>query len=253
MTVPERPAGRDFTARRHARPARRRYAKVAAGFAALVAATLGAHVVGTRLGASRSKTVLSSSPVTPATAPAGAPSSAGKGSAAPLAPNGTFVTPAGVTMTVASFRGAPTMVWFVIGGCASCEASIPAVVAHFGQIAGDGVRVVTLGMYGAFPGGEAGAGQVVSFGRAAAGGSVMRPGWTWGMASEALSLAYDPSGTPDTYVLIGPGGHIRYRNSIPDSTMPQLLAAAAALTGHSQATPPTRTEATSATTQATLP
>ncbi|MDA8074611.1 MAG: hypothetical protein M0Z40_05145 [Actinomycetota bacterium] len=49
------------------------------------------------------------------------------------------------------------------------------------------------------------------------------------MASKTLSLAYDPAGIPDTYVLVGPGGHIRYRNSIPDSTMHQLLAASARL------------------------
>ncbi len=46
------------------------------------------------------------------------------------------------------------------------------------------------------------------------------------MASESLSLAYDPSGTPDVYVLIGPNGHIRYRNSVPYSTMGSLIAAA---------------------------
>ncbi len=254
MSVAEPPAGREPVNGSETRPGRRRYAKLAAVLAVLGAATLGAHVLGARLGASKSKTAVSTSGATPAAAPAGALPSAGKGSTAPLAPNGTFVTPAGITETVASFRGEPTMVWFVIGGCASCEASIPAVAGHLGQVTGDGVRVVTLGLYGAFPGGEAGAGQLVSFGRAAAGGSVKRPGWTWGMASESLSVAYDPTGTPDVYILIGPRGHIRYRNSVPASTMPQLLAAISALGGHSQTTVPTRTEATSAaSTEATLP
>ena len=46
------------------------------------------------------------------------------------------------------------------------------------------------------------------------------------MASKALSLAYDPSGVPDLYVLIGRGGHVRYMNTAPVSTMAKLLAQA---------------------------
>jgi len=149
-----------------------------------------------------------------------------------MAPNGTFTTPSGTSTTIASLRGKPTMVWFVAGGCASCAASIPAVAQQLGQLSSDGVQVVTLGLYGSFATGQHGAAQVLSFGYAAAGTNVKRPGWTWGMASEALSAAYDPSGTPDVYALIGPGGHLRYRNSVPVSTMPQLLAAAGRLTGH---------------------
>lgn len=153
---------------------------------------------------------------------------------APMAPNGTFISSTGVPATLASFHGKPTMVWFVAGGCASCAASIPAVSQHWGQLRRDGIEVVTLGLYGSFASGRHGATQVLGFGRSAAGidFSVTRPGWAWGMASEALSTAYDPSGTPDVYALIGPDGHLRYRNSVPVSTMPQLLAAAGHLTGH---------------------
>jgi len=146
--------------------------------------------------------------------------------AAPLAPDGTFVTPGGSTRTVASLRGQPTLLWFVAGGCASCAASIPAVAAHLRQLRSDGVRVVTLGLFGDFSAGKAGAAQLVAFGRAAAGEHVQRSGWEWGMASQGLSMAYDPSGTPDTYALVGPDGHIRYRNTAPVSTMAQLLSAA---------------------------
>lgn len=149
----------------------------------------------------------------------------------PPAPNGTFTTAAGTTATIASLRGKPTMVWLVAGGCASCAASIPAVAANLGRITGDGVQILTLGLYGAFPPGRGGVTDLLSFGRAA-GGKTSAAGWRWGMASEALSMAYDPSGTPDQYLLIGLGGHIRYRNSVPVSTMPQLLAAAARLGGH---------------------
>lgn len=168
---------------------------------------------------------------------------------AQLAPNGTFTTATGATETIASFAGKPTLVWFVAGGCASCAASIPAVSSHLQQLTGRGIHVVTLGLYGAFPNGKAGTAQLLSFGRGAAGGPVTRPGWTWGMAAEALSMAYDPSGTPDVYALVGAGGHIRYRNSVPDSTIPQLLAAAARLTGTNDPRP----TSTPRTTAATLP
>ena len=171
---------------------------------------------------------------------------------ATAAPNGTLTTSSGATTTIVSLRGKPTMVWFVAGGCASCAASIPAVAAHIDQLTGAGLRVLTLGLYGDFAGGKKGATQLLSFGQAAAGStreSITRPGWEWGMASKSLSLAYDPAGIPDQYVLVGPDGHIRYRNSVPDATMPQLLAAASRLTGAHVSTSDSRP----ATSAATLP
>jgi len=151
------------------------------------------------------------------------------------APDGTFTTTAGTIATIASLRGRPLLVWFVAGGCASCAASIPAVASHLGQLTSTGLDVLTLGLYGAFAGGRHGLTQLLSFGRAAAGTNVVEPDWQWGMASKSLSLAYDPTGLPDLYVLVGPGGHIRYRNSVPVSTMAQLLTAAHQLHARSPA------------------
>lgn len=142
-----------------------------------------------------------------------------------LAPNGSFTTVGGSDATISSLRGRPALVWFVAAGCASCAASIPVVRDHLGELGSDGVRVVTLGLWGAFPAGKPGLVQLASFGRAA-GGRLSTPGWTWGAASERLSQAYDPSGTPDVYVLIDAAGHIVYQNSVPVSTISQLLAAA---------------------------
>jgi len=164
-----------------------------------------------------------------------------KHASAPATPvlNGTFTTASGTTATIASLRGTPTMVWFVAGGCASCAASIPAVAAHLDQLTEHGLRVLTLGLYGDFPSGRAGVTQLLGFGKSAARlarESITHPGWEWGMASKSLSLAYDPSGTPDLYVLIGPMGHIRYRNSVPVSTMGKLLAAAKRLDTHAPTT-----------------
>jgi hypothetical protein len=95
-------------------------------------------------------------------------------SSAPLAPNGSFVTPTGATATIKSLEGEPTMVWFVADGCASCSVSIPAVAAHLGELRRDGVRVLTLGLYGSFPSGARGARKVVAFGRAVLGTSPER-------------------------------------------------------------------------------
>jgi len=207
--------------------------------ALLVIAGLGTYLVVSRSDPSSPTTVRSS---------ARQPTATGS---APMAPNGTFTTPSGATATIASLRGKPTMVWFVAAGCASCAASIPAVSQRLAQLSSDGVQVVTLGLYGDFSSGKQGVAQLLSFGRAAAGTTITRPGWTWGMASAALSVAYDPSGTPDVYALIGPDGHIRYQNTVPVSTMPQLLAAIGRLTGHRPSTG--RQDRRAKITSATLP
>jgi hypothetical protein len=159
------------------------------------------------------------------------------------APNGTFTTANGTQHTIASLRGHTTLVWLVAGGCASCAASIPTVARHLAQLQARGVQVLTLGLYGAFDNGKPGVAQLTAFGRAAAGANVTRPGWTWAMPSEALSVAYDPSGYPDEYFLINPDGDLTYHNSVPVSTMPQLLAAAGATDAHTTAAPlPARPE-----------
>ncbi len=141
--------------------------------------------------------------------------------------NGAFTTVAGNRVTVGQIRGdQPAMVWFVAAGCASCAASIPAVQQHIEQLTGDGLVVITLGLYRDFPQGESGAVALGRFADAAAPGALSHPDWVWGVASKALSETYDPTGTPDSYILVGTSGQVRYRGSVPVSTMPQLLAQA---------------------------
>lgn len=151
------------------------------------------------------------------------------------APNGTFTTANGTQETIASLRGHTTLVWLVAGGCASCAASIPTVAQHLAQLQDKGVQVLTLGLYGAFDNGKPGVAQLTAFGRAAAGADVTRPDWTWAMPTEALSVAYDPSGNPDEYFLINPDGNVTYHNSVPVSTMSQLLAAVRSTNGDTTA------------------
>lgn len=167
-----------------------------------------------------------------------------------LAPNGTFTTLSGTTSTIASLHGKALMVWFVADGCASCSVSIPAVAQHLSQLASDGVQIVTLGLSNSFSAGSRGMSELASFGHLAAHMAIPRPGWTWGMASTALAQAYDPTGTPDVYALVGPGGHIRYMNSVPVSTMAQLLAVAKHLDQATRSS--TTTKATDATTQSVV-
>ncbi|MDA8038228.1 MAG: hypothetical protein M0Z69_03530 [Actinomycetota bacterium] len=146
-----------------------------------------------------------------------------------VAPVGPFTTTSDHTTNLASYVGGhPTMVWFVVAGCASCAVSIPAVARHLHQLASDHVHVVVLDLYGDLGSGKAATTDLAEFGGAAAGAHYASPTWTWGLASKALSYAYDPSGTPDEYFLIAPNGHIVYQNSVPVSTMPQLLTAAGA-------------------------
>lgn len=148
-----------------------------------------------------------------------------------MAPNGTFTSMAGGTGTISSLRGRPLLVWFVAGGCASCAVSIPTVAQHLAQLQADQVTVVTLGLPDWFASGAKGLQELQFFGKTAAHRTVPTSQWIWGMPATALVRAYDPTGTPDVYTLVGPDGHIRYQNSVPASTMPQLLAAARHLDG----------------------
>jgi len=135
-----------------------------------------------------------------------------------------FTTLQGAAQTLGALEGRPLLVWFVAGGCASCAVSIPVVARHLAQLRADGVQILTLGLPEWFPSGRAGLTQLQAFGRAAAGEPIPQPGWTWGMPSTALVRAFDPSGTPDVYDLLGPHGRILYQNSVPATTLPQLLA-----------------------------
>jgi hypothetical protein len=145
--------------------------------------------------------------------------------ATPLqAPNGALTLLNGTATTISAFRGSPTLVWFVAGGCASCAASIPAVAQHFPAFAQAKTRILVLGLYGAFDPGAQGAGELASFGQAAAGAAFADRTWTWGLASAGLTAAYDPGGVPDEYFLLDAGGQEVYRGSVPVSTMGALLA-----------------------------
>lgn len=147
-----------------------------------------------------------------------------------IAPTGKFTTATNHTANLASYLGGhPTMVWFVVAGCASCAVSIPAVAQHLHQLARDHLHVVVLDLYGDLGSGKAGTANLTEFGKAAAGSDYASQTWTWGLASRSLSYAYDSSRTPDECFLVASNGHIVYQNSVPASTMPQLLSKAKAL------------------------
>ena len=174
-----------------------------------------------------------------------------------LAPNGVFTTldanAAAVTKlrgrdrTITALRGKPVLLWFLVTSCSTCAASAPVIAKALPSLEADGVHVVGLDLYGDIPPTQQGWGQLAAWAANNAGPAWSSADWTWGMASKALSLAYDPSGNPDVYFLIGSRGHLRYQNSVPVSTMGQLLAAAAHMTGHTvSADPPARPTSTTA-------
>jgi len=148
----------------------------------------------------------------------------GRAAAAPRAAPGTLTLLDHRRVSLASLRDRPVMVWFVAAGCSSCEASIPAVASHLGAFTRAGTRVLVLGMPGVFGQGPAGIAALARFGKAAAGKAFASPAWTWGVASEPLTAAFDPSGLPDSYFLLDAAGHVTYQNSVPVSTMAALLA-----------------------------
>jgi hypothetical protein len=129
----------------------------------------------------------------------------------------------GRSTTLRTFEGRPVMVWFVANGCASCAASIPVVASHLSTFARADVRVLVLGIYGAFGQGTQARAQLASFGRSAAGHRFADPAWTWGVASATLTSAYDPGGVPDEYFLLDRAGRTVYQGSVPVSTMGSLL------------------------------
>lgn len=146
-----------------------------------------------------------------------------------MAPNATLTTVGGRTLPLNALRGKPTMLWFLVAGCASCVSSVPAVEKQLTTLKADGVRVVSVALYGDLPQTGEGRAEFSDFMSSVATNSTSNSEWTWGLASKSLSYTFDPQGIPDLYYLIGPRGHIRYHNSVPVSTMPQLLAAAGSL------------------------
>lgn len=122
-----------------------------------------------------------------------------------------------------AFTGRPLMVWFVASGCGACAASLPVIARHLSAFRAAKVRILVLGLYGAFAGGEPGRAQLVRFGRGAAGDRFSDPAWTWGLASASLTAALDPAAIPDEYLLLNRSGHTVYRGSTPVSTLGPLL------------------------------
>ena len=159
-----------------------------------------------------------------ATGGAPAPAARSAGHLAAAAPVGTLTLLDHRRVSLASLEGRPVLVWFVAAGCSSCEASIPAVAAHLGAFTRAGTRVLVLGMFGVFGPGPGGTAELARFGKAAAGKAFASPAWTWAVASERLTAAFDPSGIPDAYFLLDAAGHVTYQNTVPVSTMGALLA-----------------------------
>ncbi len=132
-------------------------------------------------------------------------------------------------MDLATFKGKPVMLWFIVVGCASCSVSVPAVAKRLSAFVSDGIDVISLDLYGDLARTAQGRAEMTQFAQVAAGPAFPNAHWIWGFASKSLSEAYDPSGVPDLYYLASATGEITYKNSVPVSTMPELLAHAKAV------------------------
>ena len=162
-------------------------------------------------------------PASAATSAAPTPASATVGATGPA---GTFTSIDGKEIDVASYRGTPTLLWFIAAGCSSCTASIPAVAQHLHQLRSEGIHVAVIDLYGDLGSGTQGSAALRQLGTDLTGDQLTDPGWTWGISSHALSVRYDHLGEPDVYYLLDRTGKIIYQDGVPVSTMDQLLAAA---------------------------
>jgi hypothetical protein len=138
------------------------------------------------------------------------------------APNGMFTTVHGDAMSIASLRGHPALVWFVVTwGCVSCDASTQSIAQHLATFSAHHVRVVELELAGDL--GQPGA--TMTQYRLAFGSAANNPDWIWGTASKQLTTTYDPVGILDEYYLLNGSGRIVLTGRVPASNISSLLAA----------------------------
>ncbi|MGC8460605.1 MAG: TlpA family protein disulfide reductase [Candidatus Dormibacteria bacterium] len=143
-----------------------------------------------------------------------------------VAPNGTLMTTSGQKLRVASFRGKPTLLWFVSTWCSSCQAGTQTMAQNISRLQADGVRVVEVELYRDL--GQAGP-SISSFGYQLAGAEYSNPDWIFATSSSALTREYDPGSYLDIYYLLNAQGRITYVNGSPSSTMSNILAEASKL------------------------
>ena len=144
-----------------------------------------------------------------------------------IAPNGTLTTTSGQLVSVKSFRGKPTLLWFVTTWCSSCQASTQTIAQNMPQLESDGVRVVEVELYQDL--GQTGP-SISTFGEQLAGNQYGNSDWIFANSSSKLTKTYDPSSYLDIYYLLNKQGRIEYVNSSPSSTMSNILAEASRLT-----------------------
>lgn len=222
MTPPRKPATHQSAPGQ--RPARRRPARArrsreawwwALGIAVLAA--LGIAVLATRPTPAPSATTGGAPPAT---------SSSPMPTVGQLAPAGSFRSTSGATISLASLRGRPALLWLVTTWCSSCQAGTQTVAQRLPALTSHHVKVIELELYKNLGGPPQ---SVAGFARQYAGAAAHNAAWTFGNASKQLSLTYDPQAYLDVYYLIGPNGHIRYVNSSPSATIGNLLAQTAKL------------------------
>lgn len=136
------------------------------------------------------------------------------------APNGSFRETNGQIVKLSSFKGKRTLVWFVATWCSSCAVGTQAIAANMAKFKAAHIHVIELELYNDL--GQTGQ-SISSFGSQYGGKTILNHNWTLGTASSAMTLTYDPKSYLDIYYLIGKSGKIKYINSSPAVTIPNIL------------------------------
>lgn len=138
----------------------------------------------------------------------------------PQAPDADFTTPAGATLSIARFRGKPTMLWLLSTWCGSCAAGLQTMAAHESELQAAGLQVIVLRNYqnAGYPGPD-----VEAFVRRLLPNFNVPKNWILGQASESLDKAYNARHYPDIYFLVDRQGRIQVINGAPSATLEKIV------------------------------
>lgn len=141
------------------------------------------------------------------------------------APAAAFTATDGRSLSVADFRGHPTMVWLVSSWCGSCAAGMQTLVDHEAELETAGLKVLVLRNYQnlGYPGPniEDFVRQTLSGGRGR--GAAIPQNWVLGQATQAFDHVYNTKHYPDIYYLVDADGRIQAVDGAPSATLDQIL------------------------------
>lgn len=136
------------------------------------------------------------------------------------APAASFISN-GKTVTLASFKGHPVMLWQVATWCGSCRAGLRTFAANKALIDKSALRIIVLRDYqnAGYPGPS-----MHKFVEQAAPSLLNDPHFVFGDDTKALYTRYNPHHYVDVYELITADGNIKTTSSTPSATFGKIKA-----------------------------